>query len=431
VTFGGSFLGSFTLNSKSASGTQDINAFAKLSGSKGLFSASGSEDFQHAVSQSNGRVSIFADADWKGGTDIDVDLLTQATPESMGKMFKQWGDSWRSSPEPLTVETRRWIDSADVQEIVNTMSAQDADLFYMDDISPITQREISEENSELMKVETSLKLALSWIATQNDRAMRSCLEQLNRDVLTKRLEVNLLDEADVLIIQNQFLNRDYSWFEADHFRERYLSCVPHDLESLWLHGEVGTNRCPSGSVAIEDAGACQTAANSLSLTWEKSGNWPDWQTNCHSSKGKAYFNSHPTGAAHSDGQSICQVTDTECPAGYLRNNQVCIVPPFIEIKHVTGKVSYINGRYKLSNTNYQGRAQWQNVADPDKWLVLFPSSGYWSVCPSSYKDANKAGGWMESDTKGHLLPTSVPSWVVLTESEWQIQNSVTVTGFMA
>jgi hypothetical protein len=245
VTYGGSFLGSFTLNSKETSDMKDIQAFASVSVNKGLFSAKASTEFQNTVSQKSGRVSIFASADWKGGSGI---ISNYATPESMGNMFNQWDRSWRSSPEPLTIVTRRWIDSAEVQEIVNAMSVEDKDLFYRDDISPIMQSEISEENAKIMMVEHSIKQALSWITTDNNQVMRSCLTNLNRDVLTKRLQIDGLDDVAVLLIQQQWLNRDYSWFASDSLRGRYLSCVSNAANVCNVHAV----RCQTWQTLVRD-----------------------------------------------------------------------------------------------------------------------------------------------------------------------------------
>ena len=48
------------------------------------------------------------------------------------------------SPISLTIQTRRWIDYAEVREIVNTMSADNKELLNAFDLTPAIQREISD-----------------------------------------------------------------------------------------------------------------------------------------------------------------------------------------------------------------------------------------------------------------------------------------------
>merc|ERR1719464_1787257 len=67
MTYGGSFLGSVTVNSKETSDDRDINAFAGFSVNKGIFSASGNSSFQNTINEKTGKVEIFMSADWKGG----------------------------------------------------------------------------------------------------------------------------------------------------------------------------------------------------------------------------------------------------------------------------------------------------------------------------------------------------------------------------
>jgi len=222
ITYGGSFLGSVTLNSRETKDDRDIQAFANVSVNKGLWSVGGSQDFQNTLSEVSRNVSVFINAKWVGGSDIQQDYQT---PETLSNMFQDWDRSWRASPSPLTVQTRRWIDSAEVQEVVNTMSAENKELFNVPDLTQAIQREISDENARIVLTDTSLRKALTWNEIRDDGATQACLNGLSRDVSAKLMRIDLLDEVAVLTIQQQWLAGDYSWFDAASLQARYLSCV--------------------------------------------------------------------------------------------------------------------------------------------------------------------------------------------------------------
>merc|ERR1719330_1266439 len=100
ITYGGSFLGSVTLNSKETVSDRDIGAFADFSVNTGLFTVGGSTDFQEALSQSNLNVSLFINAQWTGGSGIRQDYHS---PETLNNMFQDWDGSWRANPAPITI----------------------------------------------------------------------------------------------------------------------------------------------------------------------------------------------------------------------------------------------------------------------------------------------------------------------------------------
>jgi len=222
ITYGGSFLGSVTLNSKKTVDDRDIGVMAGFSVNKGLFSVKGSQDFQNTVSQENLDVSIFINAQWAGGSNISQNYQT---PETLNTMFEAWDSSWRANPSPITVITRRWSDSTEVQGLLNSMSAADKELFNVPDVTPAMSREISQENAQVALVDTSLKKAQTWNEIKGDQDRLSCLTALSRDVSAQLMRIDMLKDADVLIIQQQWLAGDYSWFVAGVLNDRYLRCV--------------------------------------------------------------------------------------------------------------------------------------------------------------------------------------------------------------
>jgi len=221
ITYGGSFLGSLTLNSKETSDDRDIGAFASFSVNKGVFSASGNTSFKNTLNEKSGRIEQFMSADWRGGQ-VQQDY---SAPEKLGDMFRSWDATWRANPAPLTLATRRWIDVVEVQEVVFGLPPDQMMMFFTESISPIIQKKISVENSAIMKVESSTRQALSWLAAKNDATLRSCLENLRDDIQRKRIGIDALDDSQVLAIQAQFLNSDLSWFESETYESRYTTCV--------------------------------------------------------------------------------------------------------------------------------------------------------------------------------------------------------------
>merc|ERR550532_3697433 len=221
LTYGGSFLGSVTINSKETSDDRDIGAFTSFSVNKGIFSASGNTSFKNTINEKTGKVSVYMSADWKGGQ-VQQDY---GSPEKLGDMFRSWDATWRQSPAPLSLVTRRWIDLVEVQEVVFGLPPDQMMMFFVDSISPIIQKKISVENAAIMKVESSVRQALSWLATASDATLRSCLENLRDDISRKRIGIDAMDDSQVLAIQAQFLQYDLSWFESDDYQSRYTNCV--------------------------------------------------------------------------------------------------------------------------------------------------------------------------------------------------------------
>jgi len=222
ISYGGSFLGSCTLNSVQTADSRDVQAFAGFSVSKGLFSASGSAEFQDKRTSANLNVSVHINARWVGGTDIGPNF---DDPEGLRTMFENWESSWRTHATPLRISTRRWIDSAEVQAIVHNMSVDDQALFSVPDATRAIAREISSENAKVSLVDTSVRLALAWTETRDYPAVEACLNILSRDVTDKLIRIELMTEADMLDIQTQWLAGNHSWFEADDFQDRYDGCV--------------------------------------------------------------------------------------------------------------------------------------------------------------------------------------------------------------
>merc|ERR1711972_536678 len=85
-------------------------------------------------------------------------------------------------PSPIKLITRKWSDSEDVQEVVNSMSDEDKKLFDSPGIWPELSRMITEESAKVALSESSVSKALEWKESRDDQVVMSCLTALRRDV---------------------------------------------------------------------------------------------------------------------------------------------------------------------------------------------------------------------------------------------------------
>merc|ERR1719195_230870 len=99
------------------------------------------------------QIDLFANAKWSGGSGISLD---PSSPETMGNTFKAWEDSYRANPKPIVIQIRHWMDSADVQAIVNTKSKEVQDAFNAPFITQVTRDTISKENGKMMILSDSV-----------------------------------------------------------------------------------------------------------------------------------------------------------------------------------------------------------------------------------------------------------------------------------
>ena len=74
-----------------------------------------------------------------------------------------------------------------------------------------------------------------------------------------------------------------------------------------VYGATNSNVCPSGSVAITDAATCQALTVAHGLAFKLSGSLEALPIGCFTAAAaNAFFNTHPTGAAHSDYMVVCK-----------------------------------------------------------------------------------------------------------------------------
>lgn len=221
IADGGSFLGSFTVNTQDSIDTTDITAYVKASYSTGVYTMSGSAEFQRITRTKTGRVSIHADAQTVGGSGIVVKTFNQ--PSDMARLFRKWQLAWRHHPAPITAWTRRWLDSVDVQAIVLVFPDHLYQLFVMDSITPFMQKIISEENAKNKRLMTTAQRAIEW---KGNQTWRHCLTPLLSEIETKQMMIDTeLDDLKALQIGIAHSKGNFSFFQANDFESKFLHCV--------------------------------------------------------------------------------------------------------------------------------------------------------------------------------------------------------------
>lgn len=296
---GGSFLGSVVMNSKKEHSASDMKAAASMSVRYGFFSAKGSASLKKAEEQSGYRLSVKVATSSVGGI---TSLGHDTNPESMGRSFRTWEESWRAHPKNLTLTPRPWYDCEDAQKIINDMSEENRSLFKMIVIAPHIEFMISKEQMAVLSVYTSVRRETSG-SNVTQRA-KECLKSLEKDINGKLLEMQTLDERDVFEIQQRYIQGTTGWFQSDNFRQRYDECQNLiDYEFLFdgiceqkrtmkdVHTR-STDECYRHCLLTEPCGSFSywpeaTGNNCLTYAWNEQCAWP-WDNAVAKERFKTY-----------------------------------------------------------------------------------------------------------------------------------------------
>lgn len=225
-----------------------------------FFEASVSASFSSQVSNKQESVQVYANAKWRGGYGVSLD---PSSPINMAQTFQQWEDSWRENPERLRVVTRKWIDSAEVQAIINTKSQAIQAAFNAPLITQVTRDALSAENGKMMLTAESVSQALGWPVTDSNRTLYQSLTSLNGRVQQHRQRLATISEAGAALRQGEILNNDWSWFVADNLRfdfedltEVYKSAYTCQAAG-WRYTVCKANGIMSQYTDGRDAAACR------------------------------------------------------------------------------------------------------------------------------------------------------------------------------
>ena len=96
ITYGGSFLGSYTMNSRNSANSDELKAEASFSYSGGLYSASGSLEFMDK--QATLEESLEIKADYRCIPDTGAAREVPENPAALNKIYTDWSVSARENP---------------------------------------------------------------------------------------------------------------------------------------------------------------------------------------------------------------------------------------------------------------------------------------------------------------------------------------------
>mmetsp|Transcript_143205 Transcript_143205/g.373212 ORF Transcript_143205/g.373212 Transcript_143205/m.373212 type:complete len:515 (-) Transcript_143205:235-1779(-) len=226
ITYGRSFLGSFTFWDKTTSKSDDLSVMAGFSASSLFVHASASAEFQRKVAQTSGSLEKYAAAKWSGGLGIAPNF---ESPEDMYQTFLEWNRSSFNFPAPLTMQYRSWIDLPEVQEFVSAQGPEIAELFTPRQITRGVTDYLTEELSRTTYALNAVRHARVWGCTPLFPDFAQALEDLEKDCLTHQTDIDSLEEGDIAERQAEILKHDYSWFIASHLTEQYQSMLKQYL----------------------------------------------------------------------------------------------------------------------------------------------------------------------------------------------------------
>jgi hypothetical protein len=277
MTYGGSFLGSYTMNSIKTSSTHDLDVAASVSYSNGFFSAEGSAAFQKQRNSTNFNLDL--EAKFRASPDVNFKRDPAESPEAMFSIFQDWENKLDETPAPLTVSLGPWKDSSEVFGIVfsNSTSKEVQQLFSGEPISAIIGDLVAEDVAKATLLQKSIGRAILW-PELNDKP------QLMQRVTDLKLKVNqhLIDasteltEARLLELQVEYQKGNLSWFTAAGFEQEFdaaIAQIPtpaptptptppaptptpedcsckHCVENILIHG----HKCQTLRPCVEDSG---------------------------------------------------------------------------------------------------------------------------------------------------------------------------------
>jgi hypothetical protein len=223
IEYGGSFFGSYTLNSEDSSSHSDLDVAAKVSYSGAFFSASGSADFQKDRSSTFKNLNI--DANFRSSPVVNIKYDPLEGPNKMFEIFKDWEDELEKNPVPLTVALASWTDSTDVAAIINKLPKDVQQKFNKATLSTDFVHKIAEDVNKAQMLRKSIVEAEGWhdLAPPQKQQLQALDTKVDRHV---EESATRLTEARLLQLQDDYIDRgDTSWFTANAFEDEFNAIV--------------------------------------------------------------------------------------------------------------------------------------------------------------------------------------------------------------
>lgn len=233
IDYGGSFLGSFTINTRTDEQQDSLEVFADIAVQKPSFNAELAGKFNAAKSAVSSNITLYASAKWSGSTGIKQDY---SDPGTVGKMFDEWESGVRSAPVPLAVYTRQWTDSPDFSQVLQNlaMAGESAKLFQAMQLFNTSKATaefrslLGQESAKLTFVSETIDRAIT-LTPEGNKARKTCFHLTKKKVVRAIIRIQQLD--DISATQEE---HDYNAGESDI------------IQSLLLMDEVAQCRTVTG-----------------------------------------------------------------------------------------------------------------------------------------------------------------------------------------
>jgi len=268
VTHGSTFIGHVSVTQTASDSASTLNTVATFSAdaSSGVFSAKGSAKLKSEVEKSSSSLKVDV-SKWHNGRVMPVpDDGMKSPAEMLWTDYQTWLKNVEANPEANTAATkmvyRSWASLEAVQAILRTNWASEYDeVMAAFAVELPTQQTMQEVTKEYLWAEAQLN-------TVNTISGYPCVKStsdkdvvaLIRDLLTAHIvEIQSLSVGDLLEIQSQIKNADFSWFLArsdkyvDALDDMRKACAAPLLIKSIDFDFLG-RECPQGPGMIKPAG---------------------------------------------------------------------------------------------------------------------------------------------------------------------------------
>jgi len=210
IEYGGSFLGSFTLTSRTTESQDSLKVFANIAVEQPRFDAKLGAAFNQAKAKVASNISVYASAKWSGGSPLKQDF---SDPGTVGKMFTDWSDSLPTAPVPLTLVERGWADSHDFIITLMTLDAakqHEALRLFMDLKATRGWRsELAQESVKLSFLAETVGRALNL---KENEGKQNCLIRIRRKIVAAVTAIRTLDDITAKMEESESLDSDLIQF---------------------------------------------------------------------------------------------------------------------------------------------------------------------------------------------------------------------------
>jgi hypothetical protein len=212
IVYGGSFLGSFTLSSRSEKTKDSLKVFADIAVEQPAFNADLAASFNTAKTQVKSNITLYASAKWSGGTGLKQNY---SDPASMGNMFDYWSKSVDVAPAPLVLYTRKWTSAKNFYNIIMNIENNDTrneamKLALQEKPTLEFTSQLGQESAKLSFVSGTIDRAITFADESGDEQKQQCLRRVRKNVVRAIIRIQQLDDMTAKEGEKNYHDNDSS-----------------------------------------------------------------------------------------------------------------------------------------------------------------------------------------------------------------------------